>query len=152
MSFKGRMPINWIMSLNKLKMLTLNHFLKCKIMPPIGKLSSLEILRMWSMKNVKRVGDEFLRTKISDHIHIHGTSSSSSSIIAFPRLKELELCSMEELESWKRRCYNHATNKLLVHYLLQEIEIAARLTSSEHNTRVTAVLRIFYNSHKVNKP
>ena len=51
------------------------------------------------MKNVKRVGDEFLGTKISDHIDIRGTSSSSSSIIAFPRLKELELCSIEDLES-----------------------------------------------------
>ncbi|KAL9459566.1 hypothetical protein AB3S75_002882 [Citrus x aurantiifolia] len=99
MVFKGRTPSNWIGSLNKLKMLTLNSFVKCEIMPPLGKLPSLEILRISNMSSVKRVGDEFLGMEISDHIHIHGTSSSSS-VIAFPKLKKLELTGMDELEEW----------------------------------------------------
>ncbi|KAH9668904.1 hypothetical protein KPL70_021568 [Citrus sinensis] len=99
MVFKGRTPSNWIGSLNKLKMLTLNSFVKCEIMPPLGKLPSLEILRIWHMRSVKRVGDEFLGMEISDHIHIHGTSSSSS-VIAFPKLQKLELTGMDELEEW----------------------------------------------------
>ncbi|KAH9750779.1 hypothetical protein KPL71_014007 [Citrus sinensis] len=65
-------------------------------LPPLGKLPSLEKLRLLDMKSVKRLGDEFLGIE-SDH---HGTSSSSSVIIAFPKLKSLSIEFLFELEEW----------------------------------------------------
>ncbi|KAH9668884.1 hypothetical protein KPL70_021557 [Citrus sinensis] len=103
--FEGRRLIfscNWTVSLDKLKRLNLKFFPRCEIMPPLGKLPSLEILTVRSVNSVKKVGDEFLGIEIRDHNHIHGTFSSSlsSSIVAFPKLEQLTLRSMDELEEW----------------------------------------------------
>lgn len=47
-------------------------------MPPLGNLPSLELLQIWLMKSVKRVGDELFgieSRKRNYHIHILATSS-----------------------------------------------------------------------------
>ncbi|KAH9717463.1 hypothetical protein KPL71_021822 [Citrus sinensis] len=100
--FEGRRLIfssNWTASLDKLKRLDLAFCPRCEIMPPLGKLPSLEILRIAEMVSVKKVGDEFLGIGIRDHNHIHGTFSSSS-VVAFPKLEKLDLWIMLQLEEW----------------------------------------------------
>ncbi|KDO51672.1 hypothetical protein CISIN_1g002044mg [Citrus sinensis] len=103
--FKGRtLMLSWIVSLNKLKKLRLLFCDKCEVMPALGILPSLEVLKIRFMKSVKRVGNEFLGTEISDHIHIQdgsmSSSSSSSANIAFPKLKELKFFCLDEWEEW----------------------------------------------------
>ena len=84
----------WMMPLTNLRSLTLEKCQKCKQIPPLGKLSSLEKLMIWGLKSVKRVANEFLG------IESDNDSSSSSSFIAFPKLKSLTFYWMEELEEW----------------------------------------------------
>nr|XP_028962690.1 putative disease resistance protein RGA3 isoform X2 [Malus domestica]XP_028962691.1 putative disease resistance protein RGA3 isoform X2 [Malus domestica] len=85
---------NWLMSLNNLRYLTLYGWEECEVLPPLGKLPSLERLAIWSMKGVKKVGVEFLGIEKE-------TSSASSCITLFPKLKTLKLWYMEAWEEWK---------------------------------------------------
>ncbi|KAH9684960.1 hypothetical protein KPL70_013753 [Citrus sinensis] len=87
---------SWMASLTNLKSLDLCFCENCEQLPPLGKLPSLEQLFISYMSSVKRVGDEFLGVE-SDR---HDSSSSSSVIIAFPKLKSLSIFEMEELEEW----------------------------------------------------
>ncbi|KAH9668889.1 hypothetical protein KPL70_021557 [Citrus sinensis] len=55
--FEGRRLIfscNWTVSLDKLKRLNLKFFPRCEIMPPLGKLPSLEILTVLYVEQYKR--------------------------------------------------------------------------------------------------
>ncbi|XP_068314321.1 putative disease resistance protein RGA3 [Pyrus communis] len=90
----GSTAPNWIMSLNNLRFLRLEEWNECEVLPPLGKLSSLETLFLFNMKGVKKVGVEFLGIEKE-------TSSASSCITLFPKLKELEFLDMEAWEEWK---------------------------------------------------
>lgn len=68
---------SWIVSSMNLKKLGLYQFYRCEIMPPLGNLPSLELLQIWLMKSVKRVGDELFGIESRKrNIHILATSSS----------------------------------------------------------------------------
>ncbi|KDO39013.1 hypothetical protein CISIN_1g035555mg [Citrus sinensis] len=84
-------PKNWIMSLTNLRYLSLSLFKNCEQLLPLGKLQSLEYLQIGGMHGVKRVGNEFLGVE---------SDTNGSSVIAFPKLRELKFSYMEELEEW----------------------------------------------------
>ncbi|KAH9754927.1 hypothetical protein KPL71_015597 [Citrus sinensis] len=87
--YRGRrnvVPKNWVMSLTNLRVLHLRWCSNCEHLPPLGKLPSLEDLEILGMGSVKRVGNEFLGVE---------RDTDGSSVIAFPKLKELRF--------WKRR-------------------------------------------------
>lgn len=86
---------SWMISLTNLRVLSLYRCINCEHLPPIGQLPSPESLEIADMRSVKRVGNEFLGIN-SDH-----NSSSSPSVIAFPKLKFLEIWVMNEWEDWK---------------------------------------------------
>ncbi|XP_048436206.1 putative disease resistance protein RGA3 [Pyrus x bretschneideri] len=88
----GSTAPNWIMSLNNLRYLSLYEWNECEVLPPLGKLPSLETLWLWGMKG-KKVGVEFLG--------IEKETSSASSCIIFPKLKTLTFSLMEAWEEWK---------------------------------------------------
>ncbi|KAK3217879.1 hypothetical protein Dsin_011849 [Dipteronia sinensis] len=67
---------------------------KFEYLPALGKLPRLEYLMIGEMKSVKRVGNEFVGIEIS-------SSSSSPSLIAFPKLKTLIFSSMKYWEEWE---------------------------------------------------
>ncbi|XP_044482939.1 putative disease resistance protein RGA3 [Mangifera indica] len=91
-SYRGNTILpNWMMSLTKLRHLTLDGCSNCKHLPPLGELSSLEYLVISEMKSLKSVSNEFLR-KEND-----GTSSSS---VFFPKLKRIQFLLMFEWEEW----------------------------------------------------
>ncbi|KAL9447355.1 hypothetical protein AB3S75_014925 [Citrus x aurantiifolia] len=82
-------PINWIMSLTNLRDLSLIMWRNRDHLPPLGKLPSLEDLKIQGMQSVKRVGNEFLGVE---------SDTDGSSVIAFPKLKLLRFDNMKELE------------------------------------------------------
>jgi hypothetical protein len=96
----------WI---NKLRVVALQNWGKIENLPPLGKLPSLEELSVSWMRCVGRVGREFLGLGVdcedgedSDiSIGEMTSSSSSNTIIAFPKLKSLLFGFMEEWEEWE---------------------------------------------------
>ncbi|KAK9214433.1 hypothetical protein WN944_006425 [Citrus x changshan-huyou] len=100
-SYRGNIFPKWLTSLTNLRNLYLRSCVKCEHLPPLGKLP-LEKLVIIHLKSVKRVGNEFLGIEESSK---DGPSSSSSSpsVIAFPKLKSLKIWDMEELEEWNYR-------------------------------------------------
>ncbi|KAK9217879.1 hypothetical protein WN943_006509 [Citrus x changshan-huyou] len=99
--YGGNIFPQWLTSLTNLRNLHLRGCLNCEHLPPLGKLP-LEKLELCSLKSVKRVGNEFLGIEESSE---DGPSSSSSSslVIAFPKLKSLEITDMNALEEWDYR-------------------------------------------------
>ncbi|XP_050159565.1 disease resistance protein RGA2-like isoform X2 [Malus sylvestris] len=92
--YNGSTAPNWIMSLNNLRVLDLAWWKECEVLPPLGRLQSLESLSIGFMKGVKKVGVEFLGIEKE-------TSSASSCITLFPKLKQLDFVSMWAWEEWK---------------------------------------------------
>ncbi|XP_022723730.1 putative disease resistance protein RGA3 isoform X3 [Durio zibethinus] len=88
---------NWMMDLTKLKHVSLCLCFHLNLLPPLGKLPSLESLYIGKMRRVEKVGVEFLGVEREE---ISALSSSSSSIIAFLSLKHLEFCDMEKWDYW----------------------------------------------------
>ncbi|XP_034928177.2 putative disease resistance protein RGA3 [Populus alba] len=87
---------------NKLRVVVLWKWGKIENLPPLGKLPSLEELRVYRMGCVGRVGREFLGLGVDSDISIgEMTSSSSNTIIAFPKLKSLSFWRMEKWEEWE---------------------------------------------------
>ncbi|KAK3220150.1 hypothetical protein Dsin_014120 [Dipteronia sinensis] len=91
----SRLSLNWMMSLTKLRKLYLKSW-SGFIRLSLGKLSCLESLWIMEMKSVKSLDDEFVRME-SDNI---SSFSSSSLLIAFPKLQSLEFYKMEVWEEW----------------------------------------------------
>ncbi|KAJ4719014.1 Disease resistance protein [Melia azedarach] len=96
LSYRGKMLPNWLMSLTNLKNLSLKDCHNCESVPFLGKFPFLECIFISLMESVKRVGYEFLGIK-SDHVT---SSSSSSPVIAFPKLKFLNFSNRHEWEEW----------------------------------------------------
>ncbi|KAM1224300.1 hypothetical protein ACFX2G_044179 [Malus domestica] len=90
----GSTAPKWIMSLNNLIFLRLEEWNECEVLPPLGKLPSLETLELIGMEGVKKVGVEFLGIEKE-------TSSASSCITLFPKLKTLTFAFMLAWEEWK---------------------------------------------------
>ncbi|XP_031286188.1 probable disease resistance protein RF9 isoform X2 [Pistacia vera] len=102
------MSPSWMARLTKLRELTLYKCMNCEHLPPLGKLLSLESLSIWYMGGVKNVGNEFLG------IGSGGTLSSSSAIVAFPKLKYLSINYMEEWEQWEEWNYKIIEEDVLI--------------------------------------
>ena len=86
---------NWMMSLNNLKKIYIYN-LSLEHLPPLGKLSSLEIVEIWVASSVKKVSVEFLG------IEAPGKKKNDDKIIiiAFPNLKSLSFSYLREWEEW----------------------------------------------------
>ncbi|XP_017190897.2 putative disease resistance protein RGA3 [Malus domestica] len=86
---------NWLMSLKKLRFLTLEDNCVCEILPPLGKLPFLEGLHLGAMSGVRKIGGEFLGVEDDQ------TSSFKSSLsILFPKLKRLHFYNMLSWKDW----------------------------------------------------
>ncbi|KAF3450671.1 hypothetical protein FNV43_RR06760 [Rhamnella rubrinervis] len=88
---------SWLMSLTSLKRLVMLDS-SCEVLPPLGRLPSLETLEILALERVEKVGAEFLGVEIDDGGHL--SNSSSSSITLFPKLKKLRFERMDELREW----------------------------------------------------
>jgi hypothetical protein len=100
--YQGIIPV-FPSCINKLRVVRLRDWGKIEILPPLGKLPSLEELNIAWMGCVGRVGREFLGLGVDSDISIgEMTSSSSNTIIAFPKLKSLSFWFMRKWEEWEK--------------------------------------------------
>ncbi|KAK3219945.1 hypothetical protein Dsin_013915 [Dipteronia sinensis] len=105
---------HWIVSLIHLKVVHLRRCNNCEYLPALGKLPRLEYLKIWNMNSLKRVGNEFLGME-----NIDTSSSSSPSLIAFPKLKTLIIYGMENWEEWEYKI----TGDITIMPSLSELEM-----------------------------
>jgi hypothetical protein len=97
--YQGIIPV-FPSCINKLRVVELRDWGKIENLPPLGKLPSLEELSVSVMECVGRVGREFLGLGV-DSIGEMTSSSSSNTIIAFPKLKSLTFRWMTNWEEWE---------------------------------------------------
>ncbi|KAL0009481.1 hypothetical protein SO802_010983 [Lithocarpus litseifolius] len=83
---------NWMMSSTTLKKLRLWINKNLEHLPSLGQLPFLEVLDIASLRNVKKVGDEFLGMEDSKNKKDHD--------IIFPNLKSLKFAYLENWEEW----------------------------------------------------
>lgn len=90
---------SWLMSLTTLKRLVMLDC-SCEVLPPLGRLPSLETLDILALEKVEKVGSEFLGIQVDDnHLFINSPSSPSSNTL-FPKLKKLRFERMDALQQW----------------------------------------------------
>ncbi|KAL5824676.1 hypothetical protein ACOSQ3_020739 [Xanthoceras sorbifolium] len=93
--YKGNpTSLKWMESLTKPRKLCLQDWENLERLPSLGKLPSLETLSISYFSSVKRVHNEFLGTESGD------SSTSSSSVVVFPKLQSLEFSYMNNWEEW----------------------------------------------------
>ncbi|KAH9751809.1 hypothetical protein KPL71_014444 [Citrus sinensis] len=124
-SYRGKIFPKWLTSLTNLRELTLSSCVNCEHLPPLGKLP-LEKLKLWKLKSVKRVGNEFLGIEENSEDD-PSSSSSSSSVIAFPKLKSLEISVMTELEEWNYRITRKENISIMPRLSLLSIQFCHKL-------------------------
>jgi len=104
--YQGVIPV-FPSCFNKLRVVELFKWGKIGNLPPLGKLSSLEELIINGMECVGKVGRGFLGLGVDGEdgedsdISIGEMTSSSNTIITFPKLKSLSFYLMEEWEEWE---------------------------------------------------
>ncbi|KAL5822734.1 hypothetical protein ACOSQ3_020651 [Xanthoceras sorbifolium] len=133
---------HWMLSLTQLKSLTLGGCLKCEHLPPLGKLPRLESLSIIDMGSVKRVGNEFLGVENMD------TSSSSQSVIAFPKLKSLVIWLIDNCEDWEYEI----TGDITIMPSLSKLEISAcpKLKSlPDHLLHATSLEKLIIDGNSI---
>ncbi|KAM5578627.1 putative disease resistance protein RGA4 [Rosa sericea] len=82
-------PLYWTMPLQNLRHLILEEWTYCEVLPPLGKLPSLEKLEMTGMHGLKKIGAEFLGTE------------TDIDQVSFPKLKQLSFGVMQDWEEWE---------------------------------------------------
>ncbi|PON55640.1 NB-ARC domain, LRR domain containing protein, partial [Parasponia andersonii] len=98
--YHGAAFSKWMDCLVNLRRLVLNGCPNCKILPPLGKLPSLEILHIEVMANVEKVGLEFLGVEPGgDEMEIESCS------VLFPKLEELCFQDLDRWEDWSGFSY-----------------------------------------------
>ena len=85
------MSPNWLMSLTKLKTVSIRGASKLMSLPPLGKFPFLESLTIWNVCSLKKVCVEFLGIE---------SENKNEDIIVFPNLKYLTFGWLEEWEEW----------------------------------------------------
>ncbi|KAI9162353.1 hypothetical protein LWI28_026464 [Acer negundo] len=116
----SRLSLNWMMSLTKLRNLFLDSWSHIGFdRLSLGKLPCLESLSIGRMENVKSVGDEFVGME-SDNI---SSFSSSSLVIAFPKLQSLQFYSMLDWEEWDCGASGRGEEQIKIMPCLRSLEI-----------------------------
>jgi len=89
---------SWMVTLTRLQQLILSDCTKLEVMRPLGRLPNLERLVLRSMK-VRRLDAGFLGIEKAENASIN--EGEIASVTAFPKLKELEIWYLFEVEEWE---------------------------------------------------
>ena len=87
---------NWMVTLTRLQELVLNCE-NVEVLPPLGRLPNLEMLVLSWMK-VRRLDAGFLGIEKDENASIN--EGEIARVTAFPKLKLLGICHLEEVEEW----------------------------------------------------
>ncbi|KAL4636490.1 hypothetical protein ACB092_03G012800 [Castanea dentata] len=107
------MSPNWLMSLTKLKTVSIDSVAKLMSLPPLGKFPHLELLTICNVCSLKKVGVEFLGIE----------SENKKQDIIFPNLKHLRFLWLEEWEEWIGIGGKEDADCITVMPRLQQLEI-----------------------------
>jgi Leucine-rich repeat (LRR) protein len=88
---------NWMMTLTRLQELKLGYCANLEVLPPLGRLPNLDGLVLRSLK-VRRLDAGFLGIEKDENASIN--EGEIARVTAFPKLKELEIWYLEEVEEW----------------------------------------------------
>jgi Leucine-rich repeat (LRR) protein len=88
---------NWMMTLTRLRALSLVLRENVEVLPPLGRLPNLECLILGSLK-VRRLDAGFLGIEKDENARIN--EGEIARVTAFPKLKTLLIASLEEVEEW----------------------------------------------------
>ncbi|XP_015882919.3 putative disease resistance protein RGA1 [Ziziphus jujuba] len=84
---------NWFSSLNNLVKFSLRNC-KCRHLPPLSHLSSLKVLILDQMTDLKCISNKY------ENNHPSSSSASAAAAAFFPSLEELRLTELPNLEEW----------------------------------------------------
>ncbi|PIA24720.1 hypothetical protein AQUCO_71000002v1, partial [Aquilegia coerulea] len=98
----------WISALSNLVKLDLYGCSQCLQLPALGRLASLEYLRLIDLYSLKHIGSEWYgldNTHLGNNNTDNGSGASGSSVrqqkvVIFPKLNKLEIWDCVELEEW----------------------------------------------------
>ncbi|KAL3509232.1 hypothetical protein ACH5RR_028633 [Cinchona calisaya] len=98
---------------------------KCEQLPSLGHLPCLQILKMRSLGNVKRIGSEFYGREILDSARSSsGCSSEGAPITLFPALRTLKLRNMDNLVEWSDAAMISSDSSIKVFPNLQDLHLS----------------------------
>ncbi|GMN66634.1 hypothetical protein TIFTF001_035700 [Ficus carica] len=88
--YRGTRFVDWLgdSSFSNVTSIRLEGCRRCRLLPPLGQLPSLEKLKISGFDELERIGDEFF------------CSSTSSKIVPFRSLKELAIVGMRIWKEW----------------------------------------------------
>ncbi|XP_021866361.2 putative disease resistance protein RGA4 [Spinacia oleracea] len=95
-------PSFWLMRMDMIKIIELTDCRRCRKLPTLGHLHSLEKLKIKNMESLECIGVElYCYTYTVGASSISSSSSSSNSEVKyFPSLKQLQLLGLEKLTEW----------------------------------------------------
>ncbi|KAL5570326.1 hypothetical protein UlMin_026901 [Ulmus minor] len=117
---------SWMISSVNLKRLVLFDCPACEVLPPFGKLQSLESLHIRVMKKVERVGGEFL-----------GIESHAHTTISFPKLKHLRFTELWNWKEWEGSREDSSSTIIMPCLSSLEIEYCDKLEALPNFLRKT---------------
>ncbi|CDP21044.1 unnamed protein product [Coffea canephora] len=100
LKFMGDQFPQWFMNLTSLVELRVADCTRCRKLPALGQLSSLQHLYLTGLENIRSIGLSFYSTSAEEDGGSGGSSTISRQTF-FPALKILSLESMKNLEEWK---------------------------------------------------
>ncbi|CAK7337001.1 unnamed protein product [Dovyalis caffra] len=123
--YSGIFLPNWIMSLTRLTKLELVDCGNFEVLPPLGRLPNLEYLELMGLKQ-RRLDVGFLGIENVDKAYIN--EGELARVPAFPKLKQLKIWYLEELEEWddwiERRVGEKDATTSIIMRQLQELRIS----------------------------
>ncbi|KAJ6386610.1 hypothetical protein OIU78_016520 [Salix suchowensis] len=99
-NYRGIVLPNWMMALTRLQELELIGCGNLEVLPPLGRLPNLEMLVLRKV-GVRRLDAGFLGTEEVENANIN--EGEIAKVTAFPKLKRLEICRVEEWDGIERR-------------------------------------------------
>ncbi|XP_056689597.1 putative disease resistance protein RGA4 isoform X2 [Spinacia oleracea] len=100
---------SWLMRMDVIKIIELVNCRRCRKLPTLGHLPFLEKLKIKNMESLECIG-----------VELYGASSSSSSgVMYFPSLKQVELLGLDKLTEW----VEPSSGEWTIFPLLEELKI-----------------------------